>query len=114
VELSPDGKILYAVDGDYIMAFDVQPDGMVRNPRKFAEVTGDGLAMDNDGRLYVATVHGIEVVNASGHLLGLIPTPTRIQSMAFAGTDRRTLYAVGGGSVYRIALLAPGIEGRPK
>lgn len=114
VELSPDGKVLYAVDGDYIMAFGVRPDGMVSKPRKFAEVTGDGLAMDNAGRLYVATVHGIEVVNASGHLLGLIPTPTRIQSMAFAGTDRRTLYAVGGGSVYRIALLAQGIQGRPK
>lgn len=114
VELSPDGKVLYAVDGDYILAFDVKPDGMVGNPRKFAKVTGDGLAVDNDGRLYVATLSGIEVISPGGHLLGLIPTPTRIQSMAFGGRGRQTLYAVGGGSVYRIALLARGIEGRPK
>lgn len=114
VELSPDGKILYAVDGDHIMAFDVESDGTVKNPRKLAEVTGDGLAMDDDGRLYVATAHGIEVVSPAGGLLGSIAAPMRIQSMAFGGPDRKTLYAVGGGAVYRIPLLAEGVKGRAK
>ncbi len=115
VQLSPDEKTLYAVDGDQILAFDVQPDGTVRNPRRFADVAGgDGLAVDRDGRLYVAIAQGIEVVDAQGRRLGLIPTPVRIQSVAFAGSDRRTLYAVGQGAVYRIPLLAAGVSGRAK
>lgn len=114
VELSPDGKVLYAVDGDRIVAFDVHSDGMVGRPRMFAEVTGDGLAMDAAGRLYVATRRGIEIFSATGQALGLIPTPTRIQSIAFAGAGRKTLYAVGGGAVYRIPLLAEGVKGRAK
>jgi gluconolactonase len=114
VQLSTDEKTLYAVDGDRIVAFDVQRDGTVKNPRTFAEVTGDGLAVDGEDRLYVATGQGIQVVSATGRLLGLIPAPVPIQSIAFGGMDRRTLYAAGRGAVYRISLLAQGIKGRAK
>jgi gluconolactonase len=114
VQLSTTEKILYAVDGDHIVAFDVQPNGSIKNPRKFADVTGDGLAVDSADRLYVATEEGIRVFSAKGRPLGSIPTPVRIQSIAFAGVDRKTLYAVGRGKVFRIPLLAAGIEGRAK
>jgi gluconolactonase len=114
IELSPDGKVLYAVDGDRVVAFDVHSDGMVGNPRMFAGVTGDGLAMDAGGRLYVATQRGIEIFSPTGQSLGLIPAPTRIQSIAFAGAARKILYAVGGGAVYRIPLLTEGVKGRAK
>jgi gluconolactonase len=75
---------------------------------------GDGLAVDNNDRLYVATEQGVQVVSPKGQVLGLIPAPVRIQSIGFAGVDRKTLYAVGRGAVYRIALLARGIQGRAK
>jgi gluconolactonase len=115
VQLSPDERTLYAVDGDQIVVFDVQPDGTVRNLRRFAEVAGgDGLAVDSEGRLYVATPQGVQVVDPTGHLLGLIPLPVRIQSIAFAGADRKSLYAVGQGAVYRIPLRAAGVKGRAK
>ena len=114
VELSPDGSTLYAVDGKRIVAFEVLSNGALRDPRKLAEVAGDGLAMDDRGRLYVATQRGVEIVSASGALLGLIRTPTRIQSMAFGGRDHMMLYAVGGGAVYRLTLLARGVRGRAK
>jgi len=114
VQLSTDEKTLYAVNGDHILAFDVKPDGTVENPREFVEVTGDGLAVDSEDRLYVATRHGIQVVSATGQLLGLIPTPGRVQSMAFGGVDKKSLYAVGGGAVYRISMLAQGVSSRAK
>lgn len=114
VQLSTDEKTFYAVDGDHITAFDVQRDGSVKNPRRFANATGDGLAVDASDRLYVATEQGIQVFDATGKHLGLIPTPVSIQSMAFAGPDRRTLYAVGRGVVLRIAMLARGISTRAK
>lgn len=114
VQLSTDEKTLYAVDSDRIVAFRVRADGSLENPRTFVEITGDGLAVDSMDRLYVATEQGVQVVNASGQILGLIPTPVRMQSVAFAGVERRTLYAVGRGAVYRVELLAQGIKGRAK
>lgn len=115
VQLSNNEKILYAVDGDHIVAFDVQADGSVKHLRRFVEVAGgDGLAVDSQDRLYIATEQGVQVVSPAGQVLGLIPTPVRIQSIAFAGSDRKTLYAVGRGAVYRIPLLVPGVKGRAK
>ncbi|MBF8300686.1 MAG: SMP-30/gluconolactonase/LRE family protein, partial [Acidobacteria bacterium] len=40
VMLSPDEKILYAVNGPVIVAFDVQPDGTLRNFRNWATLVG--------------------------------------------------------------------------
>jgi gluconolactonase len=115
VQLSTNQKTLYATDGERIVAFDVLPDGSLKNMRKFADVAGgDGLAVDNNDRLYVATEQGVQVVSPKGQVLGLIPAPVRIQSIGFAGVDRKTLYAVGRGAVYRISLLARGIQGRAK
>jgi gluconolactonase len=115
VQLSNNEKILYAVDGDHIVAFDVQRDGSVKHLRRFVDVAGgDGLAVDSQDRLYIATEQGVQVVSPAGQILGLIPAPVRIQSIAFAGPDRKTLYAVGRGAVYRIPLLVQGVKGRAK
>lgn len=114
VQLSPDEKTLYATNGTHLVAFDVQPDGSVRNPRKFADSRGDGLAVDTAGRLYAAVAAGINVISPQGQILGTIPTPVGMQSVGFAGRDRRTLFAVGRGAAYRVAMLAEGIRTRAK
>jgi gluconolactonase len=114
LELSPDEKTLYLVNGDHIDAFDVAADGSLKNPRKFVSVKGDGLAMDSKGRLYAANDEGISVVSAKGQVLGLIPSPVRMQSLAFAGKGRKTLFAVGSGAVYKISLLSSGVKSRAK
>ena len=36
------------------------------------------------------------------------------QNLAFAGPDRKTLYTVGAGSVFKIRMLAEGVKGRAK
>ena len=65
VALSPDGSVFYASDGPAIDALDVQPDGTLRNFRKFAMLKGgnaDSMSIDNDGRLYVGTgMAGVQV-----------------------------------------------------
>src|SRR4029453_13261868 len=65
IMLSPDEKILYITNGPTIVAFDVQPDGSVRNQRDFATLdgraSGDGLAVDAAGRLYgTAMASGVQ------------------------------------------------------
>jgi len=118
VALSPDGSVFYASDGPAIDALDVQPDGTLRNFRKFAMLKGgnaDSMSIDNDGRLYVGTgMAGVQVFSAKGEHLGTIPTPLGAQATAFAGADKKTLYIVGGGAVWKVAMIAQGIQGRAK
>lgn len=141
VILSPDEKVLYANDKDglYLLAFDVAPDGTLTNRRNFAKYKSvtipghkdallaedngaDGMAIDNDGRVYVATNAGVEVFSPRGELLGVIATLwggetfnlQKPQNVAFAGTDRKTLYIVGAGAIFKVRLLAQGVQGRAK
>jgi gluconolactonase len=128
VQLSTDGKILYVNDtnGEYLLAFDIQPDGTLKNRRNFAKYEGvtrtparitsgaDGLAVDSQGRLYVCTQIGVQVFSAKGEHLGTIPISRPPQNLAFAGKDKKTLYVVGRGAAYKIQMIAQGYKGRAK
>jgi gluconolactonase len=129
IQLSPDEKTLYVDDsyGEYILGFDVQADGTLRNRRDFAKYPkvdqlaeglvgsqSDGLAVDSVGRLYSAASGGIQVYSPTGQFLGTIPIPTRPQNLAFGDADRKSLYVVGMGNVFRIRTLARGPESRAK
>jgi gluconolactonase len=115
--------------GEYILAFDVQPDGTARNRRNFAKyeiVTqrpngtpdvrfgGDGIAIDGQDRVYAATAAGIQVFSPQGKHLGTIPVSRNPNNLAFAGPDKKTLYIVARGAVYGVAMLAAGYKGRAK
>jgi gluconolactonase len=134
IQLSPDEKTLYISDsnGEHVIAWEIQPDGLVRNRRDFAPLTGrsmrdnglggirtyaDGMAIDNDGRLYVATGGGVEVLSPAGEHVGTIPVrcpPRDCQNVAFGGPDKKTLYIAGAGSLYRVTMTAQGFTGRAK
>lgn len=74
----------------------------------------DGLAVDVDGRLYVATSLGVQVFDAAGVALGVIELPKRPQNLAFAGENKRDLFIVGQGAVYRIHTRTHGVLSRAK
>ena len=128
IQLSPDEKVLYVnnSNGCCVLAFDVQPDGTVRNRRDFLRVHGptgaegvtrsgaDGAAVDAAGRIYLATPIGIQVFTPQAQHLGTIPMPIRPQNLAFAGPDKKTLYVVGEGAAYKIDMLAQGHKERAK
>ena len=136
--LSRDEKTLYVTNAAQIVAFDIQPDGTVKDQRVFAMLEaggpGDGMAIDSEGRLYVSSRPGIQVISSEGKYLGLIPTPREAISVAFSGPGKKTLYVVGSGalgpdgselrtpegvrnnakSIYKISMLAQGFAGRAK
>jgi gluconolactonase len=129
IMLSRDEKTLYVnnSNGEYLLAFDVNADGSLANRRNFVKYQGgsknergvfasgaDGIAIDNEGRLYLATAAGVEVVSEKGAHLGTIPVSRAPQNLAFAGKDKRTLYIVGRGAAFKIDLLTPGFKGRAK
>ena len=128
IQLSPDEKTLYVnnTSGEYLIAFDVNADGSVKNRRNFAKyptvtqaqggVTSgaDGLAVDSQGRVYCVSLGGVHVFSLKGELLGTIPVSLQPQNIAFAGADKKTLYIVGRGSAFKVRLLTEGYQGRAK
>jgi gluconolactonase len=129
VVLSRDEKVLYLnnTNGAYLIAFDVKPDGSLSNRRNFAQYQGvtknasgamvsgaDGITIDNDGRLYVATTIGVQVFATDGKHLGTIPLSRPPQNLAFAGKDKKTLYVVGRGVAFQVPMIAQGFTGRAK
>lgn len=128
IQLSPDEKTLYVnnTNGEYLLAFDIQSDGTVKNRRNFAKYEGvtqtaagvtsgaDGLAVDSGGRLYAATSAGVQVFSPKGQHLGTIPLSRSPQNLAFAGAGKKTLYVVGRGAAFKVQLLAQGFKGRGK
>ena len=102
--LSPDEKHLYVTNVGTVVEFDVQPDGSLTNQRDFAKLqektAGDGSAVDADGRVYVSTGPGVQVIGADGTWLGLIPTPRDIISVSFGGAA---------GKLFSSSLAAPRI-----
>jgi gluconolactonase len=136
IVLSPDEKTLYVTNGPAVAAFEVQPNGMLTNRREFGKLeaggNGDGSAVDAEGRLYVTSAPGVQVFDKSGKYLGVIPTPRAVISVAFAGSDKKTLYVVGAGAedasgqpiregvqqtgrtIYKLPMIAQGYKGRAK
>ncbi len=127
IQLSPDEKVLYVANtaGEYVLAYDVTAAGVPGKRRNFARLArradassaaagADGLAVDASGRLYVATPLGVQVFDAAGAALGLIELPKRPQNLAFAGKNKRDLFIVGQGAVYRIHTRTHGVLSRAK
>ncbi|MBN4048314.1 SMP-30/gluconolactonase/LRE family protein [bacterium AH-315-O15] len=133
--LSPDERTIYVhnKDGVYMLAFDVAPDGTISNRRNFARYTSvripghddpswdedngaDGMAVDSEGRVYAATNAGVEVFSPLGELLGVMPVQwgaendriRKPQNLAFGGPDRKTLYIVGAGTIFKVRTLSQG------
>jgi gluconolactonase len=127
VILSPNEQTLYVTNGAAVAAFDVRPDGSLANQREFGTIPaggGDGLAVDAAGRLYVTAggggggAAGIHVLAPDGKYLGVIAGPRSFITAAFAGPDKKTLYAVANDrrvvEVWMIQAVAQGYAGRAK
>ena len=126
VVLSPDEKTLYVTNSGTVAAFDVQADGALTNQRQFVQLPsggGDGLTVDAQNRLYVTAGPALHVISPEGKLLGSIPAPYGLITAAFAGKDKKTMYAVVSlidpqrlqhAYVYSIPMLAQGYPGRAK
>ncbi|MBL8293496.1 MAG: SMP-30/gluconolactonase/LRE family protein, partial [Bryobacterales bacterium] len=113
-------------EGEYVYAFDVQPDGSCRNKRPFVRLLepeqgslgmrcrGDGMGLDSEGRLHVGTGVGVQVIDPKGRHLGIIRVPSAVRNLAFSGRDRRTLYMTAFDTLYRVRMVSRGPAGRAK
>jgi sugar lactone lactonase YvrE/enterochelin esterase-like enzyme len=60
------------------------------------------VAMDREGRAYVATTMGVQICDHNGRVTGILPLPGNqpAESLSFGGEDFKTLYVYSGGKVY--------------
>jgi gluconolactonase len=113
VTLSPDQSLLYVADyaSHWVYSYQVRPDGSLAYKQRYyhlhvpdtADDSGaDGIRVDRDGRLYVATRIGIQVCDQAGRVNCIIPTPNgRVSNLCFGGDHFDTLFATCGDRVYK-------------
>jgi sugar lactone lactonase YvrE/enterochelin esterase-like enzyme len=118
--LSPDQSLLYVADSrtHWVYSYQIKPDGALAYKQRYyhlhvpdtADDSGaDGLRVDRDGRLYVATRMGIQVCDQAGRVNCIIPTPNgKVSNFSFGGTDFDTLFATCGDRVYQRKLKVRG------
>jgi gluconolactonase len=135
IQISPDDRTLYLVEANgapggarLIRAYDLQPDGMVRNMRVHYNFSpgrsADGMSIDADGNLYAsAGLHrtrgtaetldtrcGVHVISPAGRLIEFIPIPEdTITNNAFGSPDMKTLYITAGKTLYKVRTRTAGL-----
>ncbi|WP_318310163.1 SMP-30/gluconolactonase/LRE family protein [Flagellimonas crocea] len=130
IALSPDGNTLYInntfddregwdVNSDkenFVWAYDVQADGTITNERKFAELYlighildkqekssgADGMKVDAEGNLYIATYAGVQIFNDQGEFQGIIYVPDYPVNLTFGGPNGKTMYITTHDKIYSI------------
>ncbi len=112
ITLSPDQKILYVDDtsNGEVRAYPLAADGMPGTMTNFVTTSPnpDGMAIDDEGNLFITTSVGVEVYSADGTLWGTIVVPEQPSNCAFGDGDRKTLYITARKSVYRVQLKVTG------
>lgn len=112
--LSPDESLLIVADtrGKYVWSFQRAEDGSLINGQPFYRMEmpddltwsyADGVAMDNEGWLYVATRLGIQVCDPPGRVNAIISKPSNanIASIEIGGPGNKWLYVTAGDKIYR-------------
>ncbi len=110
--LSPDQSLLYVADSrsHWVYSYSVIADGRLANKQRYyhlhvpdtADDSGaDGMRVDRDGRLWVATRMGLQICDQAGRVNCIIPTPNgRVSDLCFGGPEFDTLLAACGDRIY--------------
>jgi gluconolactonase len=114
VRLSPDQSLLLVADtrSKWVWSFQIQPDGSLANEQAFyhletpddSSMSGaDGMTLDTDGFLYVATKLGIQICDPPGRVMGIINKPWLggLSNVVLGGADMQMMYVTAGDKVYR-------------
>jgi len=97
--ITPDGKTLIVAEtyAHRLIAFDIQEDGKLDNRRIFAEfnedITPDGICLDADGAIWVATVGSSVVrVREGGEITHQVVHEDGSYAVMLGGPDRKNLF----------------------
>jgi len=72
-------------------------------------IMGNGMCVDTNGWLYVATSLGIQVCDQAGRVNFIIPTPNQPYDVCFGGKDLSELFIACGDTIYKRPTKARGV-----
>ncbi|HEX3871302.1 MAG TPA: SMP-30/gluconolactonase/LRE family protein [Pirellulales bacterium] len=107
--------------GKHLWAFRIEGDGSLTDKAPYytcrlapgqTASRADGMTIDSAGRLYVASLVGLQVFDPTGRLIGVILKPQTgpLSNVVFAGPKLDTLYVTAGDKVYRRKVQAAGLR----
>ena len=96
---TPDGKKLYVNKWYYdnmggTWVFDINPDGTLSNMKKFINVGGDGMSMDERGNVYISNGFGVTAFDPKGNKVFNVATDGATNNV-FGGQNNKTLFITG-------------------
>jgi gluconolactonase len=122
VLFSPDQSLLYVSDyvGQLSWVFQIQPDGSLAHKQRYFYVHvpdaaprsgSDGMALDTDGRVYIATPLGVQVFDQIGKCHAIIPVPQKgpLSNVEFGGPNFDELYITNGDKVFKRKVKTKGV-----
>lgn len=120
ITVSPDQTLLYVDDSrtHWVYSYQIQADGSLKHKQRYyhlhvpdtADDSGaDGMRVDREGRLYVATRMGLQVCDQAGRVNCIIPTPNgKVSNLCFGGENFDVIFATCGDKVYKRKTLVKG------
>ena len=119
---SPDRSLLIVSDthGRFLHSYQIQPDGKLLYKQPYghlhltddnAQSGADGMTVDDQGRIYVTTRLGVQVMDQLGrcHFIIRKPSDGWLSNVVFGGPKLDTLYATCGDKVFKRKLNAKGV-----
>jgi gluconolactonase len=113
IALTPDQTQLYITESasHWVWIYKIEADGSLSYKQRFGWLHSpdnednawpDGLRCDIDGRVYVSSRIGIQVLDQLGRVNAILPSPGgQISNCCFGGANFDTLYISCGDKVYR-------------
>ena len=113
IALTPDQTQIYVTESTshWVWIYSIEPDGSLGNKQKYGwlhvrdtdeNAWADGIKCDRDGRVYVATRMGIQVLDQTGRVNAILPVPgPEPSNLCFGGADYNTLYISCRNKVYK-------------
>ncbi|MEO7531326.1 MAG: SMP-30/gluconolactonase/LRE family protein [Sediminibacterium sp.] len=120
IALTPDQTQAYVTESTshWVWIYSINADGTFSNKQRYGwlhvrdtddNAWADGLKCDRDGRVYVATRMGIQVLDQTGRVNAILPVPgAEASNLCFGGADFDTLYISCRDKVYRRKLKVHG------
>jgi sugar lactone lactonase YvrE len=119
--VSPDQTLLHVADseGRFTYSFSIAEDGTLLHKQEYGylhapdattRTAADGMSMDVNGNLYVATSVGLQILDPLGRVNQILPKPQNafLSNVAFGGPERNVLVVTCGDKVYRRKVNAVG------
>ena len=101
-----DGKRLYVADtvDNCILEYRIQAGGLLSGRKLFAPQGSDGMAIDENGNVYLTRHDHVTVYSPQGKKLAALKIPEGPCNVCFGGKDRKTLFVTAHKGLYTIRM----------